>query len=137
MRRTPFAVVPALSLLAPLLLMVWSPAAEARVTRITILNETSPAFCTGTPPTCASFGSAGLYEVLTGLADGVLDPRDPLNAIIQDIDLGKDPDGKVRYTATFQLVKPVDMSRASGLMWQDVPNRGRPHHDPRHREGFR
>jgi hypothetical protein len=35
MRRTPFAFVPALSLLAPLLLMAWSPPAEARVTRIT------------------------------------------------------------------------------------------------------
>ena len=91
---------------------------------ITILSKTPYCPGTPTPPTCPSFGNAGQYEVLTGLADGVLDPRDPLNAIIQDIELGKDRDGKVRYTATFQLVKPVDMSKASGLMWQDVPNRG-------------
>ena len=26
--------------------------------------------------------------------------------------------------ATFFLVKPVDMSKSSGLMWHDVPNRG-------------
>ena len=119
-RRTPFAVV----WLVPLLLLAWSPPVHARVTRITILSTTSPAFCTGTPPTCPWFGTGGPFEVLAGLADGVLDPRDPLNGIIQDIELGKDPDGKVRYTATFQLVKPVDMSKASGLMWQDVPNRG-------------
>ena len=117
---------PAYAVFLPLFVLLvgflWPSAVEARVTRITILNKISPAFCTSTG--CPSFGTAGQYEVITGLADGVLDPRDPLNAIIQDIDLGKDPDGKVRYTATFQLVKPIDMSKASGLMWQDVPNRG-------------
>lgn len=98
--------------------------ASARVHKITILNKTSPAFCTGTPQVCPSFGNAGQYEIITGLADGVLDPSDPLNSIIQDIQLGQSADGKVHYTATFQLVKPVDMTKASGLMWQDVPNRG-------------
>ena len=29
----------------------------------------------------------------------------------------------VEYMATFQLVKPIDMSKASHLMWHDVPNR--------------
>ena len=28
------------------------------------------------------------------------------------------------FTATFQLVKPADMSKSSGLLWHDVPNRG-------------
>ena len=83
-RRTPYVVW-----LVPLLFVLWSPPVHARVTRITILSTTSPAFCTGTPATCPSFGSAGEYEVITGLADGVLDPRDPLNAIIQDIDLAR------------------------------------------------
>jgi hypothetical protein len=88
------------SLAAVLALMAWTTPAQARVTKITILQKTSPAFCTGTPPVCPSFGSAGQYEVLTGQAEGVLDPSDPLNAIIQDIELGKDPDGKARYTVT-------------------------------------
>ena len=48
------------------------------------------------------------------------------NRIIQDIDLGKDADGKVRYVATFVLTKPVDMTKASGLLWHEVPNRGNP-----------
>lgn len=30
----------------------------------------------------------------------------------------------VEYMATFQLVKPTDMSKSSRLMWHDVPNRG-------------
>ena len=48
----------------------------------------------------------------------------PANARIQDIELGKDADGKVRYVATFVLTKPVDMAKGSGLMWHEVPNRG-------------
>src|SRR5258706_2143352 len=47
-------------------------------------------------------------------------------SIIQDIELGKDADGKVRYVASWVLTLPVDASKISGLMWQDVPNRGSP-----------
>ena len=31
----------------------------------------------------------------------------------------------MRYIASFVIYKPVDMSKASGLMWHEVPNRGR------------
>src|SRR3954469_25753790 len=98
--------------------------ASARITRIVIDQTTSPAFCKR--PACASFGDAGQYEQIAGRAFGELDPSDPRNRIIQDIELGKDADGKVRYVTTFVLTKPVDMSKASGLLWHDVPNRGRP-----------
>ena len=96
----------------------------ARVTRIVIDQTSSPAFCKG--QACASFGDAGQYEQIAGRAYGELDPADPRNRLIQDIELARDPDGKVRYVATFVLTKPIDMSKASGLMWHDVPNRGRP-----------
>ena len=39
-------------------------------------------------------------------------------------DLVRDPDGKVRYVATFVLTKPIDPAKASGLLWHEVPNRG-------------
>src|SRR6187455_2718134 len=97
---------------------------HARVTRIVIDQTGSPAFCKGTA--CTSFGDAGQYEQIAGRAFGELDPGDPLNSIIQDIALAKDADGKVRYVASFVITKPVDMAKASGLMWHDVPNRGRP-----------
>jgi hypothetical protein len=100
--------------------------AIARVTRIVIDEKISPAFCKGTPASCASYGDAGNYEQISGRAYGELDPNEALNKGIQDIELAKDADGKVRYVATFVLTKPVDMSKASGLMWHDVPNRGRP-----------
>ena len=92
--------------------------AEARVTRIVIEKKVSPAF------DGASFGPAGQYETITGRAYGELDPKDPRNAIITDIGLApKNSRGMVEYMATFQLVKPIDMSKASHLMWHDVPNR--------------
>lgn len=93
--------------------------AQARVTRIVIDKKVSPAF------DGATFADAGQYETLAGRAFGELDPNDPHNAIIQDIKLAPvNARGMVEYTASFQLVKPIDMSRSSWLMWHDVPNRG-------------
>src|SRR5258706_11247932 len=113
-------------------LLAWAPPSHAKVTKIVIDSKTSPAFCDAQSPikpclagqTAPSFGSAGQFEIIRGRAFGELDPKNPLNAIVQDIELGKDPDGKGRYTATFQLVKPIDMSKGTHLLWQDVPNRG-------------
>ena len=98
--------------------------AQARITKIIIDDKVSPAFCKAAD--CASYGAAGQYEQLSGRAFGEVDPADPLNKLIQDIDLVKDADGKVRYVTTFVITKPIDMSKASGLLWHDVPNRGRP-----------
>jgi hypothetical protein len=91
--------------------------AVGRVTKI-VVDETLP--LTAVP------GQSIAYEQVAGRAFGELDPKDPLNAIIQDIDLGKGADGKAHYVATFVLTKPVDMAKASGLLWHDVPNRGNP-----------
>jgi hypothetical protein len=94
-------------------LLVWPIPASAKITQIIIDRTTTPTV-TGTIP----------YEALVGRAFGELDPADPHNTIITDITFGTDPDGKVRYVTSFQLVKPKDMSQASGFMWHDVPNRG-------------
>ena len=104
--------------LAPplLALLLTTAPAHARVSRI-VIDEVRP---------MPAAGDASAYEQIAGRAFGELDPALPMNAIIQDIALGKDADGKVRYVATFVLSKPVDLSRASGLLWQEVPNRGRP-----------
>ncbi|MCL2428588.1 MAG: alpha/beta hydrolase domain-containing protein, partial [Alphaproteobacteria bacterium] len=93
--------------------------AQARVTRIAIERQVSPAFGG------ARFGDAGQYEILTGKAYGELEPGDPHNAVIQDISRApRNARGMVEYTTTFQIVKPIDMTKASHLMWHDVPNRG-------------
>jgi hypothetical protein len=109
---------PASALAAGAMLATLATAAQARVTKIIVDTQVSPAF------NGASFGSAGPYETLAGRAFGELDPNDPHNAIIQDIKLvPRNARGMVEYTASFQLVKPIDMSRSSRLMWHDVPNR--------------
>ena len=93
--------------------------AQARVKKIVVEKKVSPAF------DGATFGAAGQYETLAGRAFGELDPNDPHNAIITDIRLApRNANGKVEYIATFFLVKPIDMSKSSHLMWHDVPNRG-------------
>ena len=100
-------------------LLAWAPSAQARVTRIIIDTKVSPAFNGDV------FGSAGQYETIAGRVFGELDPNHSKNTIINDLDLApRNANGKVEYMATFFLVKPIDMTKASGLLWQDVPNRG-------------
>lgn len=98
--------------------------AHARITKIIIDEKVSPAFCKNAG--CANYGTTGQYEQLSGRAFGEVNPADPLNKLIQDIELAKDADGKVRYVTSFVITKPIDMNKSSGLLWHDVPNRGRP-----------
>jgi hypothetical protein len=77
---------------------------QARITKI-VVDETLPM------PAAAG---APAYEQLAGRAFGELDASLLQNTIIQDIALAKDADGKVRYTASFVIYKPVDMKQASG-----------------------
>jgi Alpha/beta hydrolase domain len=117
-RKQRRAAKPAAGVAAASLLAILASGAQARVTKILVEKQVSPAF------DGASFGTAGQYETLVGRAFGELDPNDPKNAVIQDIKLApRNAKGMVEYTATFQLVKPIDMTKSSHLMWHDVPNR--------------
>ncbi len=105
--------------------------AHARVTKI-IIDETlamAPATNSATELSTGAQtfvnGSKIPYEIIAGRAFGELDPKLPQNALIQDIELAKDADGKVHYVASFVLYKPIDPKQASGMLWHDVPNRGR------------
>ena len=94
-------------------------AADARVTKITITKTESPTYGG------QAFGSVGAYERLIGTASGELDPADRHNAIIQDIALApRNAAGKVEYTASFTLVKPVDPSKGNGILFYNINNRG-------------
>src|SRR6266853_2767209 len=99
--------------------LAWAPPSDARVTRIIVDRTVSPVIF---PP---GQGQDIPYETITGRAFGELDPMDSHNAIITDIALAqRNANGKAEYIASFFIVKPVDMSLSSGLMWHDVPNRG-------------
>jgi hypothetical protein len=119
MHKPKFFPRPVLAACVAAALLVGIPSAQARVTRIVIDTKTSPAFGG------ASFGTAGQYETIAGRAFGELDPSDLHNVIIQDIGLApRNANNKVEYMSTFFLVKPIDMSKSSRLLWHDVPNRG-------------
>lgn len=65
------------------------------------------------------------YEKLTGHFSGELDPKHPLNAIITDIEFApRNARGMVEYSATFTILKPTDMAKASGVLVYQVANRG-------------
>jgi hypothetical protein len=101
-------------------LLFASGAAQARVTRITI-SQTSPVFKGQT------FGKTGAHEMVKGTATGELDPADRRNAVITDIQFApRNANGKVPYTTTFSILKPVDMTKANGILVYDVTNRGSP-----------
>jgi len=99
-------------------LLLGAAASEAGVTSINI-DTRMTAFDGRT------FGHVGAYEQLRGTVSGELDPGDPRNAVITDIDLApRNANGNVEYTATFTVVKPIDMRRASGVLVYEVNNRG-------------
>ncbi len=108
-----------LKLTTGLALLAFSASLEAGVIRIVIEQRESPAY------KGQVFGKAGQYELLTGHFTGELNPNDPHNKIINDIQLAvRNARGMVEYTGTFAIAKPIDMSKASGLMIYSVANRG-------------
>ena len=65
------------------------------------------------------------HERITGKAYGELDPADPKNAVITDIELApRNSRGKVEYVTKFTLVRPTEMMTSSGVLLYTVVNRG-------------
>jgi hypothetical protein len=92
--------------------------ADARITQLQITSRTL-AFGG------MSFGSVGQYETIVGRASGEVDPNDPLNAVITDVQLApRNVRGMVEYSMDVVITKPVDMSKGNGTLLHDVPNRG-------------
>ena len=92
---------------------------SARITRLEIQGVESPA------NNGQSYGSVGQYERVFGKAYGELSPSDPHNAIITDLELApRNSKGLVEYSMTFSMQKPIDMSKASGVLFYSVVNRG-------------
>ena len=71
------------------------------------------------------FGAAGPYLRIRGVARGALDPAAPENAGIVDLDKApRNAAGLVEYATDFDLLRPEDPRRGSGILVYDVPNRG-------------
>jgi len=91
---------------------------EARVARFVV--EQSVVFDSG-----SSWGAAGSYERLKGTAYMEVDPRDPLNAAIVNLDKApRNAREMVEFSSPFLILKPVDMRRGNGKIWYGINNRG-------------
>ena len=72
-----------------------------------------------------SFGSVGPYVKVTARATIAVDPADPRNAVIADIDKApRNARGLVEAIADVVLLRPADPQRGNGTLLIDVPNRG-------------
>lgn len=108
----------ALALAAPVLAAAATPAL-ARITRIEIA-KVEPAFGG------QAWGDIGAYERVTGKAYGEVDPRDPANAVIQDIKLAPvNARGMVEYVTDIDILRPKDQGKGNGVLFIEVLNRGR------------
>ena len=72
-----------------------------------------------------SFGSSGPYEYLVGRVYFSVDPADPRNRIIVDLDKApKNAAGRVEFSADLAILAPREPSRRSGVALIDIVNRG-------------
>jgi hypothetical protein len=99
-------------------IIAFAPAASARTTQIQL---SSPVIAFGG----YSFPGVGQYEVITGVATGEVDPNDPQNAVITDLQLApRNAKGHVVYQHNFYILKPKDLSKGNHKMMYEPPNRG-------------
>jgi len=92
--------------------------AQARITQITILNR-------GIAFGGHSFPLVGQYEFITGIASGEVNPSNPQNALITDLQLApRNANGNVAYQHNFYILKPLDLSHGNHKMMYEPPNRG-------------
>jgi hypothetical protein len=72
-----------------------------------------------------NFGATGAYEKLTGKIYFAIDPKNPHNRIIADLDKApKNTQGRVEFSADIFILRPKDASKGNGVVFLDIPNRG-------------
>src|SRR6267378_2396254 len=113
-RLVPFFVATALLATAP-------GVADARITKVAIDTALSQS------PTFGDYSwpGVGQYEKVVGTAFGEVDPFDPKNAVIVDIELApRNVRGNVEYSFDFYILKPIDLSKGAHKVMYEPPNRG-------------
>ena len=106
-------------LLLGVLGVVWcAGSASAEVTRVEIRTKSD--LMGG-----RAFGAAGAYEVLTGTIAFGVDPANPHNRVIVDLDKApRNAQGRVEFSSDLVIVKPKDTAKGNGVLFFDVVNRG-------------
>lgn len=102
-------------LITGLAMLVVAPFSYARLSHIVIDSIELAEKVSGTPD----------YEIVSGTFIGELDTSHRYNRIITDLEYApRNAQGKVEYSATFSIARPVKLSEQSGVLFYDVPNRG-------------
>jgi hypothetical protein len=106
------------SVFVALCLLVHPLSTFAEVTSVTITSRTLLAGG-------QSFGSTGPYERLVGRIEFALDPADPHNVGIVDLNHARrDADGRVRFSSDLNVVRPTDPTKGNGVLLFHISNRG-------------
>ncbi len=101
-----------------LMLVLCATAVEARV--VSFVVEQRRVFAEG-----KEFGAVGPYERLDGTVFMEVDPADPVNAVIVNLDKApRNARGLVEFSTTFYMLKPTEMSRGNGKILYGANNRG-------------
>ena len=104
--------------LIPLLWLAGAGSVFAGVTRIQI--DTRGPFAEG-----VAFGQTGAYESISGRLFFAVDPENPHNERITDLELApQNADGRVEFWSDFFLMQPIDPAKGNGTLLYDVHNRG-------------
>ena len=73
-----------------------------------------------------SFGEVGPYEQLEGVVHFAVEPANPANETITDLDLApRDEEGLVNFSSDFRMLQPVDPGRGNRRILLDILNRGK------------
>ena len=91
----------------------------SRVTQINIERVESPTF------EGRSFGDVGRYKKIVGRLRGEIDPTDPRNSTITDLDKApRNASGRVEYSTDFYLLTPVDPEEGNHALFAEAVNNG-------------
>ena len=103
---------------AALVLVIAQMDAEARVVRL-VVERTTP-YVGG-----KAIGTHGPFERLVGTVYMAVDPKDPVNAVIVNLDKApRNAQGMVEFSAPFVIIKPVDVTRGNRKILYGINNRG-------------
>jgi hypothetical protein len=102
----------------------WSSPSNAYINKIVIDQQTTANFNPVPLGSSTPSSTAVSYTIYYGRIFGTLNPSDPHNTIITDIGLAAPVGGSNSYIASFQIVTPTDPAARSGLMINEVSNRG-------------
>jgi hypothetical protein len=110
--------LPARFMTVLLLCTTFIPTMYARVVRVEITSRTD--IDNGKP-----FGAAGAYQKITGHVYFAVDPANPHNRQIVDLDKApRNAKGEVEFSADLYLLKPKDMTKGNQAVLFEVSNRG-------------